>query len=447
MSGTQQGVSKSRLGTVILAAAIGAAVPTVIGLDYLVIISQRLNDLENRTVTGGDMLSAEAVAEELAAKHSAVLRGTTAAEVPVEAVARELAVKHKAALRGEKGDAGSPGPKGDTGAPGPAGAKGDPGLPGPPGAKGERGPTGAKGERGLTGARGERGPAGARGERGPAGPKGDPGPQGPAGPKGDAATAASPAKLDPTSSLLEPVRTLAAVPPTEVLTLSSRRRDVDPPTVNRQIEIVEPVAAYLAIPPEPSKPKPDRTVARSWPKPRYKPKVAGTHGLPDGKRPAKPKVAGTARNSVKPRTAIVRKPVVAALAVPAVIPDPVAPKTQANWPEPTDKRARPARRKATKQPAFAIVNRAGAKTGAGWRLQVSAQRSSQLAQADWQRLVGKYGRRLGNMRHHIIRADLGSRGIFYRLRVTGFHSKHAALSMCSSIKSGGDVCFVVPPRN
>ena len=328
--------------------------------------------------------------------------------------------------------------------PDPRARKATAGPPGPPGPKGETGPRGPVGAKGDQGEPGRQGP---KGDRGPAGEKGDPGKQGPAGPKGDSATVASPVEPGPTAGTFNRRRPPADPPTREILTLSAQRSDVDPPTINHVPPKISPAAARVIVPATPRLVAPEKSSSAVWPKPRYKPKIAKARRGPDDTRLAKPKIAGTRQNNRKPPAAAARKPAVAALAVPAVIPDTVVPKTQGNWPEPNDKQARPARRKASKQPAFAIVDQSKAKARAGWLLQISAQRSSQLAQADWQRLVGKYGQRLGNMPHYIVRADLGSRGIFYRLRVAGFHSKHAALGMCSSIKSGGDVCFVVPPRN
>ena len=109
-----------KFGKLIFAAALGAAVPTVVGLDYLIILSQRLTELESNSITGGGTVSVDAVAEELVAKHSDTLRGekgdpgkdgsTEGGDaISVEAVALELVAKHGDALRGEKGDPGKDG--------------------------------------------------------------------------------------------------------------------------------------------------------------------------------------------------------------------------------------------------------------------------------------------------------------------------------------------------
>ena len=81
----------------------------------------------------------------------------------------------------------------------------------------------------------------------------------------------------------------------------------------------------------------------------------------------------------------------------------------------------------------------------GWLVQVSAHRSATSAQSDWVRLVRRHGAVLGSRKHFVVRADLGTRGIFYRLRVPGFASHAEAHSLCASLKARGDGCFLIPP--
>lgn len=476
MSEAKQG-GGPKFGKLILAAALGAAVPTVVGLDYLIILSQRLTELEHRNITAaGGAVSVEAVAEELIAKHRDALRGEKgepgrydpaahSGTISIEAVAAELVAKHRDSLRGEKGEPGTNGPtpggggisidavarelvakhgdalRGEKGDAGPAGFRGEPGPPGPPGPKGDPGPRGPKGAKGDPG---EPGPAGPKGDQGPAGEKGDPGKQGPAGPKGDSATVAPPIQSGPTARMFNPQRSPAGP---QILTLSSHRGDVDPPRVNQLPPKVSPTAAKVILPAVPARATRGEVRGTVWPKPRTKPKIAKVRDAANGNQQADPKTAGIAAKSGRAPAAAERKPVVAALKVPLVIPDPAVPNTQPRRPEPAVGRDRPAKRKPAKQPAFAIAKRAKAPAGAGWLLQISAQRSSQQADADWRRLVAKHGPRLGQLPHFIVRADLGTRGVFYRLRVAGFNSMQAAQGMCASIMSRGDVCFLVPPKN
>jgi cell division septation protein DedD len=42
----------------------------------------------------------------------------------------------------------------------------------------------------------------------------------------------------------------------------------------------------------------------------------------------------------------------------------------------------------------------------------------------------------------VMKADLGSKGIFYRVRLAGFDDQGAAKSTCSKLKAKGVSCFV-----
>ena len=46
----------------------------------------------------------------------------------------------------------------------------------------------------------------------------------------------------------------------------------------------------------------------------------------------------------------------------------------------------------------------------------------------------------------IVRADLGTLGVFYRVRVGNFPNARAAYQTCALIKSRGGQCIGVPPK-
>jgi len=76
-------------------------------------------------------------------------------------------------------------------------------------------------------------------------------------------------------------------------------------------------------------------------------------------------------------------------------------------------------------------------------VQISARRSQQDALAAFSSLKSKYGDVLSGYRPLIQRADLGNKGIFYRLRVGPMQTKDSATSVCSKLKSKGlPSCFV-----
>lgn len=91
------------------------------------------------------------------------------------------------------------------------------------------------------------------------------------------------------------------------------------------------------------------------------------------------------------------------------------------------------------------VMQLGEHDGPGWLVQVSAHRDATSAQSDWIRLVRRHGTLLGSREHFVIRADLGARGIFYRVRVPGFATHEEARDLCAALKARGDGCFLIAP--
>lgn len=70
-------------------------------------------------------------------------------------------------------------------------------------------------------------------------------------------------------------------------------------------------------------------------------------------------------------------------------------------------------------------------------VQISARRTQQDALAAFSGLQSKYGDVLTGYRPLIQRADLGAKGVFYRLRVGPMASKDSAVSVCSKLKAKG----------
>ncbi len=79
----------------------------------------------------------------------------------------------------------------------------------------------------------------------------------------------------------------------------------------------------------------------------------------------------------------------------------------------------------------------------GFMIQLSAQRNADAARTIWNRLVDKHTDLLGNLTPYIVEADLGSRGIFYRIRAGVFSSRDQGTRLCGKLKSRRVDCFVV----
>jgi cell division septation protein DedD len=78
----------------------------------------------------------------------------------------------------------------------------------------------------------------------------------------------------------------------------------------------------------------------------------------------------------------------------------------------------------------------------GYAVQVSSQRSEAEALAAFHSLQAKYPQQLGSRQAMVRRADLGSKGVFYRALVGPFASAEQAASLCSSLKAAGGSCLV-----
>lgn len=79
--------------------------------------------------------------------------------------------------------------------------------------------------------------------------------------------------------------------------------------------------------------------------------------------------------------------------------------------------------------------------GGGFLVQVSSQRSEAIALETFRELQRRYPSILGDRAPDIQRADLGERGIYYRVRV-GYPTREQAITMCESLKAAGGDCLL-----
>jgi cell division septation protein DedD len=83
-----------------------------------------------------------------------------------------------------------------------------------------------------------------------------------------------------------------------------------------------------------------------------------------------------------------------------------------------------------------------AANGGGYLVQVSSQRSEADAENSFRAIQSKYSNVLNGQRHLIRRADLGSKGIYYRAMVGPFGSRDEAIQLCVALKAAGGDCVV-----
>ena len=77
----------------------------------------------------------------------------------------------------------------------------------------------------------------------------------------------------------------------------------------------------------------------------------------------------------------------------------------------------------------------------GWGVQVTSATTEDAAWSTWKKMQAKH-RVLKSQTPIVVKADLGAKGVFYRVRLSGFENQNAAKSTCSKLKAGGVSCFV-----
>ena len=86
-----------------------------------------------------------------------------------------------------------------------------------------------------------------------------------------------------------------------------------------------------------------------------------------------------------------------------------------------------------------------APAGKGYRVQLAAVRSEDGAQREWARLKKKNPVLLGGMTLNVVRADLGSKGIYYRLRAGPIADRAQAKKLCQDLAKKKVGCLVIRP--
>ncbi|MCA3560282.1 MAG: SPOR domain-containing protein [Aestuariivirga sp.] len=77
----------------------------------------------------------------------------------------------------------------------------------------------------------------------------------------------------------------------------------------------------------------------------------------------------------------------------------------------------------------------------GWSVQLASATSEDSAWSTWKKMQAR-NKALAAQQPVVVRADLGTKGIFYRVRLVGFDSQEDAGKACSRLKSKGVNCFI-----
>ena len=78
-------------------------------------------------------------------------------------------------------------------------------------------------------------------------------------------------------------------------------------------------------------------------------------------------------------------------------------------------------------------------------LQIGAYESEALADAAWKAFRARHAAATAGLGPDIQRADLGDKGVWFRLRVGPFADKASAGATCEKLKAEGAGCFAAAP--
>ena len=91
-----------------------------------------------------------------------------------------------------------------------------------------------------------------------------------------------------------------------------------------------------------------------------------------------------------------------------------------------------------------LAQGAGPALAAGdYFVQLASVKSDQSARKEWTRLKNAHSGLFDDLALDVQRADLGDRGIFYRIRVGPFPNRATAQDMCAQIKAAKLGCLVM----
>ena len=97
------------------------------------------------------------------------------------------------------------------------------------------------------------------------------------------------------------------------------------------------------------------------------------------------------------------------------------------------------------RPRTAAIPPAAEGAANGFVVQLSSQKTESEAQSSFRSLQAKFPNELGGRQPLIRRADLGSKGVFYRTMIGPFASAQEASQFCATYKAAGGQCVV--PNN
>jgi cell division septation protein DedD len=84
-------------------------------------------------------------------------------------------------------------------------------------------------------------------------------------------------------------------------------------------------------------------------------------------------------------------------------------------------------------------------TGGSWKIQLAAVKTEAGARQEWGRMQKAHLDLLGDMRLTVQKADLGTKGIFFRIQAGPLPDRTTAEDVCAELKASKQPCIVVKP--
>lgn len=78
----------------------------------------------------------------------------------------------------------------------------------------------------------------------------------------------------------------------------------------------------------------------------------------------------------------------------------------------------------------------------GWVIQVGSLPSREEAEKHWKGISTKQAALLAGRQASMVQADLGAKGIYTRVFLTGFTDQASAAGLCGKLKAAGTDCLV-----
>ena len=107
--------------------------------------------------------------------------------------------------------------------------------------------------------------------------------------------------------------------------------------------------------------------------------------------------------------------------------------------------AEPPAAKPAETKAAAAVPAPATVSGPAFQIQLASVLSEDAAMAEWKRINGGHKDLLGGLAPAVTKADLGDKGVFYRLRAGPLADKAAADALCASLSAAKVGCIVIKP--